>query len=279
MLVGVYGKPTQAEPAAVARGFEALGHRICWRVPLGFVQPDDVFQDADIIVTFGQRLWSGRIAAYYREHGVPVLTVDLPPLRVGEIAETHRALWLNHVNWIPAEPQPCDRLERLHLRFEPHRDDGDAVLLCGQVADDAAHGMSTTELREWTQGMAESLAEFYPVTFRPHPRNRMKLDGFVSSDPDIPIETEFGMRYRAVATYNSTCGLTALLHGLPVLCDACASYAELAMTSLAGLANLFWPGLGKRIEFFCRLAYSQWTFDELASGEAVTFMLRQMEAA
>ena len=257
----------------MAEGFKSLGHRVTWRNH-GWFEDDDVFPDAGIVVTFGQRLWSAKIAETYRGMGVPVVTVDLPPLRMDGLEYDYRALWLNHVNWMPAHECPCDRLEELNLEFRSHREDGHGVLLCGQCADDAAHGMGAVELRDWAQRQADAIGEFDSVTWRPHPQNPLHLDGFGESNGTLA--EALSRDWRAVATFNSTCGLVALLEGLPVFCDESAFYAEVANTSLARLQNPTWPDIGARIEFFCRLAYVQWTFDELASGEAVQFILREI---
>ena len=274
MRVVAYGKPRQAEPAAVAEGFRSLGHSVTWRNH-GYWDEGDFDAYADAVVTFGQRLWSARIADAYRAAGVPVLTVDLPPLRTDGFAE-YRALWLDHVNWLPGHRCPCDRLERLHLDFKPHREDGRGVLLCGQCADDAAHGMDATDLRQWAQATAEAIGEFDSVTWRPHPRDQFSLDGFEASDSSVPFGDVLEQDWRAVATFNSTCGLTALVEGVPVVCDSSCFYGEVANTSLSALGEPHWPLLGDRVEFFCRVAYSQWKFDELRSGEAVHFVLNEI---
>lgn len=278
----VYGKPRQRECAAVSEGLQALGAAVTWRNH-GYWDPaTGVLEDADVIATFGQRLWSKKIAAAYRERGVPVLTVDLPPLRIGTMADDYRALWLDWVNWLPGDNCPSDRLTRLfshyRIQFERRRNAGERVLLCGQCAEDAAHGLGALELRDWFQLLADTIAEFNALVWRPHPRDRFKLNGFPMSDPDQPIAEVLREDWHAVATLNSTSGLEAILNGLPVFCSTESFYGDIANTNLATLQNPWWPGLGRRAQWFARLAYSQWTFGELASGEAIRYALGQIES-
>jgi hypothetical protein len=62
MRVVVFGKPRQRECSAVAEGFTALGAAVSWLTPKG--QPGDEanYPEADVAVTFGQRLHSGAVA-------------------------------------------------------------------------------------------------------------------------------------------------------------------------------------------------------------------------
>ena len=90
---------------------------------------------------------------------------------------------------------------------------------------------------------------------------------------DDSIETDLERGWHAVVTYNSTVGLASILHGVPVFCDPSCFYAEMCSTSLSRIDDPRWPLLGDRVEFFSRLAYAQWTFDELASGEALDFIM------
>jgi hypothetical protein len=270
----IYGKPRQQECAAVAEGLSALGTAVSWRSAAYADPQDDYFDDVDLAVTFGQRLWSAAMARAYRDNGVPVVTVDLPPLRLNGYPHSHRAVWLNHVNWMPAEPCPPDRLDRMHLRFNERRDPGSAgVLVCGQTEDDAAHGMGAVALREWARSTCVAAGDFYPVTWRPHPRCQFTVGGFQMSKPEEPIEEVLRRDWRAVVTFNSTVGLSTILAGLPVFCAPTCFYSELANVSLAGLPVPGFPDIGQLVRFFSRLAYVQWSFDEISSGEALAFIL------
>ena len=272
MRVVVFGKPRQRECTAVAEGFKTLGAAVSWLTPKGAAGEEVAYPETDIAVTFGQRVHSGRIAEEYRQRGTKVLTIDLPPLRVNGFEQTYRSLWLDHVNWLPSDCEP-DRLNRLDLDFRP-LNYGRDVLLCGQTENDAAHGMGPVELRRWANTTAMAINEWHRVVWRPHPQGHFDLDLFRAMT-DEPIEEVLARGWHAVVTYNSTVGLTAILAGVPVFCDPSSFYAELCSTSLARITEPKWTSLEERRAFFSRLAYVQWTFDELSSGEALKFILKQ----
>lgn len=276
MRVVVFGKPRQRECKAVAEGFTALGAAVSWLTPKGQPGDEATYPDADYVVTFGQRLHSGRIASEYRRRGTAVLTIDLPPIRVNGMAETHRALWLDRVNWMPKGRCEHDRINELGVTFRP-LNYGRDVLLCGQTESDAAHGMGPVELREWANAQAETVGEWHRVVWRPHPQGHFHLDGWPARTVGECIETVLQLGWHAVVTYNSTVGLTALLYGVPVFCDPSSFYSELCSTSLARITEPRWPSIADRLEFFSRLAYTQWTFDELAGGEPLEFITNQAE--
>ena len=277
MRAVIYGKPRQRECSAVAEGLTALGHSVLWRNH-GYFSEGDALPDVDLVVTFGQRLHSAAVAREYRSMGVPVLTVDLPPVRepVEDHEQAYRALWLDHVNWLPDERCSDDRAIRIGWPVRSQRAGrGRRVLVCGQTADDAAHGMDAASVHEWARSTLEAIAEFHPVDWRPHPRHQFTVPGFEAQSYGQSLdETLYRGDWWAVVSFNSTAGLTALMQGIPIFCDESCFYSEVANTSLSAISDPWFPTRGQLAGFFSRLAHVQWTFDELASGEAVSFVLR-----
>jgi len=70
---------------------------------------------------------------------------------------------------------------------------------------------------------------------------------------------------RLVVTWNSNVGHEALLAGVPVVAHGPAAYAELAGETL--------PSVDARREYFHRVAYGQWTLDEMRSGACQRFIV------
>lgn len=68
-------------------------------------------------------------------------------------------------------------------------------------------------------------------------------------------------------TLCSTTGLDALLAGVPAVAELPdrAVWGELSGESL--------PSMADRLALFSRIAYAQWTLDEIASGVAIQFTL------
>jgi capsule polysaccharide modification protein KpsS len=69
-----------------------------------------------------------------------------------------------------------------------------------------------------------------------------------------------------VVTYNSTLGVEALRLGIPMLCSDKAHFSAVANSDRDTRKN-----------YLDRLAYAQWKLPEIASGEAISYMLSQMK--
>jgi len=149
---------------------------------------------------------------------------------------------VNHINWIPDDwygLPPSDRWDALGLTIEPMKEGGPNVLAIGQVADDAQHGLSYDEMDSWLD------ARGY-LRYRPHPQGEQ-------GKPERTLDEDLEWCDR-VLTYNSTDGLEALRRGIPVTCSDNCFYSDVAR------------GLKLREDLFHRMAYAQWTEEEISDG-------------
>lgn len=146
-----------------------------------------------------------------------------------------------------------------------------ALLVLGQKPGDAQHGMDAAAVEAWlTEKAAEHLARGWQILFRPHPEcERMVLHLPHTRLPSTaPLELHLA-RAREVLTINSTAGLHAIMHGLPVRCHAQAHY--FAVAAGAGRA---------RVLEHCRaLAWAQWTCAEMRDGLALEFLAQYLPPA
>jgi len=252
---GVFGKPTQKTEAAIAEGLRALGFAVEFQRP--GVWTADQARPFDVVVVRGckrdgdgARVGSRSIADFYSQRGATVLIHDLPAIRI----DGYFALWNGAVNALP-ETADESRLGMVNLR-ERHAL-GNRILVCGQVPNDAAHGMTRRDLEVYFGALVISLRERFPecdVVWRPHPYHEVE---YYWAELQDPLEVPWGDALSdpelfAVATYNSTCGVAALAAGVPVLCDPSAFYAHLAGH----------PRPAGRRAFFARLTHTQWTLEE-----------------
>ncbi|MCY1239604.1 hypothetical protein D9M72_524080 [compost metagenome] len=144
---------------------------------------------------------------------------------------------------IPAFECPADRFEALGLELHPATQNTAPVVLCGQAVGDAAHPFDTQEkLDEWVASVPHD-------EFRPHPLTGEELE---------PLGELFA-RAGQIVTWNSNIGNDALLAGVPVEAMGPATYSGVS--------------LDERAAYFARLAYGQWTVDEMAEGLAAEFLL------
>src|SRR5262245_60729665 len=153
--------------------------------------------------------------------------------------------------------------ERYSHLLEPWKRGGFYALLLGQVEDDAA--VRGLDFAQWAQQQTDALiARGYSVVFRKHPlaaRDQSKPVGSTLSRQTLRDD----LAQAAVAvTYNSTAGVEAVLAGVP--------------TVTLDQGAMAWPvaghGLNERQvrpnrERWCwDMAWTQWTLDEIAAGDA-----------
>ncbi len=249
MRAGIFGKPSQETEAAIAEGLRTLGFAVEFQ--RAGVWTEDQARPYDLVVVRGLRLQSRAIRDHYAELGVPVLIHDLPALR----KPGYFSLWDGEINALPADA-PDTRLEMVDLKpvKAPDWKARPRLLVCGQKAGDAAHGMDKSNLKRYFSALAALLQDQFrgaQVIWRPHPQERFELAGFeLSGETTLEEElarADLGM----VATFNSTCGVLALEAGIPVECHPSAFYAAAA------------NGAESRESLFSRLTHTQWTLEEL----------------
>jgi hypothetical protein len=246
-----------AMTGALSDSLRAAGHTVGFREP---------------------RFWSGerercdmQFVASARHPGlldrtdVPTIILDWGYLnRVNDRSEAATGHWqmsLDGLNRIPPFACPSDRFDGLGLTVaECGGDPSGYVLLIGQMPGDAAH--AGTDHRQW---LMDQLKRYDDIVYRPHPRGGIDLPG-VRTHTGALSDALRGARL--IVTYNSNTGHDALLAGIPVVCDPCAAYAPLSGETL--------PSKADREAYFHRVAYGQWTADEVRSGSCLSFLMNHL---
>jgi hypothetical protein len=140
------------------------------------------------------------------------------------------------------------------------------ALLVGQVEGDMS--LADVNIRAWYKSTVEALkASGYVVTFRPHPLAVERGQGNVKCGADFhsraPLADDLAA-HDLVVTYNSNTGVDAALAGVPlVVADAQGAMA--APVASCGDIETVTPD---RQAWANRLAWCQWSPDEIASGFA-----------
>lgn len=152
--------------------------------------------------------------------------------------------------------------------LKPWNPEGRYVLLVGQVPGDMS--LQGRDLAPWyAEQAAKAAAEYHlPVMFRPHPvavsRGQAR---HVPGTQMLQGDLHGALAAAAVViTFNSNTGVDALLAGKPTTSHDCGSMVWEETNQLAGASD---PG---REAWAARLAWCQWTIDELRSGEAWSFV-------
>lgn len=127
------------------------------------------------------------------------------------------------------------------------------ALIIGQVPGDAA--LRGLDIAAWVEQVAATLgARGWTVRFRPHP---------LAARPGAPLAEDLAGAAIAV-TFNSTAGVEAVLAGVPtVTLDAGAMAWPVAAHALSDP-----PTRPAREAWAWDLAWTQWSVEEIATGEA-----------
>lgn len=163
MRVGIYSGVHNATALALGEGFVLAGAEVSHRNVRYYAGETE---DFDVVVTFALR--EGRaVLERYSAAGRWVLVADWGYLaRVnhsGESASGHWQISLGGLNKILIFTCPPDRFDALGLDLVERGGDPDGyVLVCGQVPDDAAHGMDAAALKVW---LLDAVAEHGNVVY------------------------------------------------------------------------------------------------------------------
>jgi hypothetical protein len=158
------------------------------------------------------------------------------------------------------------RWDSFNIELKPWRTNGEHILIIGQP-----QGWSTKHLdiQQWYKDIVAEIRKHTgrPIFFRQHPLERtfpkikdVRFISFVEKD----LEQWFNNCW-AVVTKTSSAGISALINGIPVICnDSLMPGYNLAEKNIANIEN---PATPKREQFFYDLAYTQWNISEISGGE------------
>jgi hypothetical protein len=160
-----------------------------------------------------------------------------------------------------------ERWNSFNLEIKPWRKDGEHILIVGQPA----HGFSASkfDIENWYPAIVSKLRELTdrPLFFRQHPLQKQlpNLPGVkMIGTYDQPLEKDFENCW-AVISKTSSMTISALLNGIPVICDDDLNPGcDLAEKNVASINS---PVMPTREQFFYDLAYTQWNLKEIEKGE------------
>jgi hypothetical protein len=228
--------PDSARALAFHSGLTRIGYRVEHTLP---IRPTP----GDTLITWNRLHVGNAWAAKFEEEGWPVLV-------------TENATWGNDFNggkWLflarnrhnTAGMAPYggpERWDRLGIELKPWRTEGETVIL-------AQRGIGVPPTR-MPSGWPEDARRRHGGRIRHHPGRYA----------GTPLEADLA-RCGRVITWGSGAALKALLWGIPVTSEMPDWIGEQDNTD-AG-----------RLEMLRRLAWAQWSLDEIASGEAFRWML------
>lgn len=237
------------------------------------------YQPSDIAVVFGVYKKDipvsyprGRIIAKQELRKLDTIILETGYVNRGVGEDKHYAVGFNGLNGradFKNEGMSGDRAALLPP-LKPWREEGEHVLLCGQVPWDAS--VQHTNHVRW---LVETAAVLQMVTkrkivFRPHPLAKLApISGCEYSER--PLEEDLAKAH-VVVTYNSNSGVDAIRAGVP-------AYAFDLGSMIYKVANKLWtdlerPKMPDREQWYSDLAHCQWLPSEMSEGLTWKHLLR-----
>lgn len=258
-------------PALVLQGLARVGYDQINHVSQNGWRENE-YMACDLNVIYGMRTNGKEIIANHLDKGVKSIVIDLGYIKRAMKSNEYSGYWqvgLNGLNWTP-KSAPDDRFKELGIDYPKHNKRSGYVLLAEQTPFDASHGMDQLGLKDWMDKAVERCEELgLEYKKRRHPMNSF-IDE--AEKPKTSIEEDLAGA-SCVYVHNSNVGNDALLAGVPVVCDKGAAYAPTYFDEVSNdLAQRDYP---KKIKpYLDRLAYAQWTRDEIANGKAFDYALK-----
>lgn len=153
----------------------------------------------------------------------------------------------------------ADRLDALELDFQPMRPLGDRALLVGQRGIGSIHMRSPHAFLDNTRPHLERKG--WSVLERKHPGIKT---------PERPLSMDLG-QVNQVVVWSSNVATQALIQGLPAFYAAPTIVTAGAAKPLLRTTTVATED--ERRAAFTRMAWAQWTIDEIDSGEAIKTLL------
>ena len=153
------------------------------------------------------------------------------------------------------------RWSRMGIDIKPWRTDGEHILVCGQ------RGIGSKLMRSpsrWHEAMAKVLSQVTdrPIKVRPHPGRKPN-----------PIALAKDMEGAwAIVVWSSSVAGKALIKGIPVYYQAPHHVLDICMENT--VKNIDLPKYKDRLQGFRRMAWAQWTIEEIATGEPFRRLLQ-----
>ena len=252
-------------------GLQAAGFHVETRLPSAPPAP------GDILVIWNRYSCDEQTADKWEAQGGTVLVAENGYIGQDGAGQQYYALARHGHNgsgsWFCGGPE---RWDRLGIELKPWRERGEHVLVCpnrsfGPKGFAMPYG--------WDKSIIDELRRVTrrPIRLRPHPQN---------STPARPLAEDLNNAW-AVVIWASSAGVHALVAGVPVI--SLAPYwicRTAALDDLRGIEGILGGELRAaastlRLLNMQRLAWAQWTIEEIAAGEPFGYLLpdtRQAES-
>jgi len=246
---------------AFIAGLKAAGHSVS-------TLPPTEGRRGDVLVIWNRYGLNEQIADRFEVGGGTVLVAENGYIRTDGYGRQHYAIARSRHNgggtWPVGGPE---RWKALGIDMKPwrlpqdYRVDGELrqqhLLVCGNRSFGTRGNIMPVG---WEKNARQRLSKATDreIRLRFHPGN---------DEPGVPLAADFEHCY-GVAVWSSSCGVAALVAGIPVICEAnwwiCKPAASATFEEMNGLTLV--EADRRRMAALEALAWAQWTVEEIAAG-------------
>jgi len=237
-------------------------------------------KNSDIVVIWSV-LWQGRMIGYKRIwdecqlKNKPVVVLEVGGIKRNETFK----VGINGVNReADFANQPVDdkRWKKLNIKLKPWQSTGNTIIICGQHHR-SHQWRNNPSMNLWFEQQINEIRKYTnrPILVRPHPRNPIGLDikkwKNVSYKPpqrdyNTIDDTDFKETLKhawAVINYSSNPAIIAVFNGIPVFVSDQSLCYDVGNINISKINN---PVMPNRNEWANKLAYTEWTTNEIKQG-------------
>ena len=226
-------------------------------------------------------LWQGKMKGYQsiweecQKKNTPVVVLEVGGIKRNETFK----VGINGVNReadFANQTFDGERWKKLNIELKPWRSTGDTIIICGQHHRSHQWRNNPT-MNLWFEQQINEIRKHTdrPIVIRPHPRNPTGFDiskwknvtkVLPQRDYNTVDDTDFKETLKqawAVVNYSSNPAMMSVFNGIPVFVSEQSLCYDVGNTSLSNINN---PAMPDRSNWANKLAYTEWTTEEIKQG-------------
>lgn len=226
-------------------------------------------------------LWQGKMKGYQsiweecQKKNTPVVVLEVGGIKRNETFK----VGINGVNReadFANQTFDGERWKKLNIELKPWRSTGDTIIICGQHHRSHQWRNNPT-MNLWFEQQIDEIRKHTdrPIVIRPHPRNPTGFDiskwknvtkVLPQRDYNTVDDTDFKETLKqawAVVNYSSNPAMMSVFNGIPVFVSEQSLCYDVGNTSLSNINN---PAMPDRSNWANKLAYTEWTTEEIKQG-------------
>ena len=170
--------------------------------------------------------------------------------------------------------------QQLGISLVPYRTNGNHILVCLQRVD--GWSMGRTMVQDWLDNCVTEIRKYSnrPIIVRKHPgdkrQHQLNFSDQYTISKNLRLINDLENCW-ATVTYNSSPGIASLIQGIPTfVTDKESKRSQTWPICNTDLRFIDTPTMLDRTDWINRISQSHWNDDEVASGQAWTFIRERL---